>query len=166
MSSSTEVTATVAATTTTEQATQNEATTVAQLLQHLISVAATQAQQTKELHRSLRLLSVSIEKEQRKVRSTKPKRTVTQKPVDVSPAMTKFLQGQSAESDNGRYTRQTMMRAVSSYIKTHKLQLEADKKRWKPDATLASLFSLDKKQEYTFMNVNGLLSRVVVAPKA
>ena len=75
--------------------------------------------------------------------------------------MVKFLKGQKVEDQDGGYTRQTMMKAVSAYIKQEKLQLNENKKNWKPDTALLKLFSLDKKQTYTFMNINGLLSRVV-----
>jgi chromatin remodeling complex protein RSC6 len=76
--------------------------------------------------------------------------------------MATFLTSQNVQAVDGGYTRQTMMKAVSGYIHTHKLQLEENKKEWKPDATLVKLFTLDKTKVYTFMNINGLLSRVVV----
>jgi chromatin remodeling complex protein RSC6 len=138
------------------------ATSVQSLLASLVNVAATQAQQTRELHKSLKRLAIEIEKEQKKVHRVKPKRTVVQKPVNVQPAMATFLQGQKVDAVNGGYTRQVMMKAVSAYIKNQKLQSEENKKQWKPDTSLAKLFNLDKKQLYSFMNINGLLSKVIV----
>jgi chromatin remodeling complex protein RSC6 len=137
--------------------------TVQAMLQTLVEAAANQAQQTRELHKNLKRLAVEIEKEQKKVQKSKPKRVVTQKPVQVQAAMSTFLQGQKVDSIEGRYTRQSMMKAVSTYIKNQKLQTEEDKKKWKPDAALAKLFNLDKKLLYSFMNINGLLSKVIVA---
>ena len=143
--------------------TEASASSVQTMLQTLVEAAANQAQQTRELHKNLKRLAVEIEKEQKKVQKSKPKRVVTQKPVSVQPAMSTFLQGQKIEaSQDGRYTRQSMMKAVSAYIKNQKLQTEEDKKKWKPDAALAKLFSLDKKLLYSFMNINGLLSKVIV----
>ncbi len=137
------------------------------LIESLVNTVSTQAQQMRELQKTLKKLSVEIEKESKKVHRVKPKRTVNQKPVQVSPAMATFLQGQKVDAaENGGYTRRAMMKSVSAYIKQHKLQSETNKKEWHPDASLAKLFSLDKKQLYSFMNINGLLSKVVVKPTA
>jgi chromatin remodeling complex protein RSC6 len=54
-----------------------------------------------------------------------------------------------------------MMRVVSKYIHDHGLQLEDNKKNWKADETLRKLLNLDSSLTYSFMNVNGLLSRVI-----
>ena len=76
--------------------------------------------------------------------------------------MHKFLSKQSCETGgDGCYTRQVMMKAVSAYIKLKGLQLEENRKSWKADKELVKLFGLDAKETYTFMNINGLLSRVV-----
>ena len=53
------------------------------------------------------------------------------------------------------------MKAVSAYIKDKELQIAENRKSWKPDKTLVKLFGLDVKETYTFMNINGLLSRIV-----
>ena len=53
------------------------------------------------------------------------------------------------------------MKAVSAYIKSKELQIAENRKSWKADKELVKLFGLDAKETYTFMNINGLLSRVV-----
>ncbi len=132
------------------------------LLNSLVEMAGAQAQATREMHRNLRRLVSEVEKEHKKLSKTsRPKRTVKQKPVAVTAAMGKWLASQTVEAQDGGYTRQSMMRAVSAYIKKNDLQVAENRKAWKPDATLTKLFNLDKKQTYTFMNINGLLSRVV-----
>ncbi len=140
--------------------------TLHSLLQELTDVAGVLAQQSRELQKTLKNLGAELQKEQkrssRNVRVAGPKRTVVQKPVQVNQDMTKFLTSQNIQPVDGGYTRQAMMKAISGYIHTHKLQLEENKKEWKPDATLVKLFSLDKTKLYTFMNINGLLSRVVI----
>tara|TARA_B100000575_G_C23133138_1_gene657675 strand:+ start:776 stop:1267 length:492 start_codon:yes stop_codon:yes gene_type:complete len=147
----------------TAQSGGNDTSTVQQMLSALVEMASQQAQQTREMHRNLKKLSVEVEREQKKLaRNNKPKRTVKQKPVKVSAAMHKFLTKQSCESSgDSSYTRQVMMKAVSQYIKSKGLQLEENRKSWKADSTLVKLFGLDSKETYTFMNINGLLSRVV-----
>jgi chromatin remodeling complex protein RSC6 len=135
------------------------------VLQELTDVVNTMAQQSRDLQRNFKRLLVELEREQKRsarvLHSSRVKRTVVQKPVQVSQAMTSFLSSQAVQPTDGGFTRQTMMKAVSKYIQTKKLQLEEDKKSWKPDATLCKLFGLDKTQVYTFMRINGLLSRVV-----
>ena len=148
----------------TETETTSQTTTISsvhQMLESLVELAATQSQNVRDMHRNLKRLVAEVDKEQKKLQKTKPRRAVIQKPVAVIPAMTAFLVAQNAELFEGGYTRQTMMRAVSGYIKTAKLQLEDNKKHWKPDATMISLFKLDSKQVFSFMNINGLLSKVV-----
>jgi chromatin remodeling complex protein RSC6 len=150
-------------TTPTETSVPNDSSTVQQMLSALVEMASQQAQQTREMHRNLKKLAVEVEREQKKLaRNNKPKRTVKQKPVKVSAPMHKFLSKQSCEmGDESCYTRQVMMKAVSAYIKLKGLQLEENRKSWKADKELIKLFGLDVKETYTFMNINGLLSRVV-----
>lgn len=136
--------------------------TVKQMLEALLEISAQQAQQTREMHRNLKKLSQEVEREQRRLqRTSKPRRTVRQRPVSVNAAMKKFLDKQGVTAEDGGFTRQSMMKAVSAYIKTKELQLAENRKSWKADKELVKLFGLDAKETYTFMNINGLLSRVV-----
>ena len=135
------------------------------LMLELTEVANTLFQQSRDLQRNLKRLATELEKEQkRSQRNHKSgvKRTIVHKPVKVNAAMSSFLSGQGVQATDGGYTRQTMMKAISSYIKSKKLQLEENKKEWKADATLVKLFGLEKNQVHTFMRINGLLSRVVL----
>ena len=136
--------------------------TVKQMLEALLEISAQQAQQTREMHRNLKKLSQEVDREQRRLqRSSKPRRTVRQRPVSVNAAMKKFLDKQGVTAEDGGYTRQSMMKAVSAYIKSKELQIAENLKSWKADKELVKLFGLDAKETYTFMNINGLLSRVV-----
>ena len=65
------------------------------------------------------------------------------------------------EHEKCGWTRSDMMRAVSAYIKTKGLQIADNKKNWKPDKTLTTLFSLESDKLYTFMTINGLITRIV-----
>lgn len=145
-----------------ETQTPQEASTVQQLLSTLIEMAGQQASQTREMYRNIKKLAGEVDKEQKKLlKISRPKRTVKQKPVGVNDNMRKFLKALKVEEVDGGYTRQVMMKAVSAYIKNKKLQLEENRKSWKADKELISLFDLKKSETYTFMNINGLLSRVV-----
>lgn len=145
---------------------ESETSTVRTMLDALLEISAQQAQQTREMHRNIKKLRQEVDREQKRLqRSSKPRRTVRQRPVSVNAAMKKFLEKQGVQAEDGGYTRQSMMKAVSAYIKTKELQLAENRKSWKADKTLVGLFSLDAKETYTFMNINGLLSRVVETKK-
>jgi chromatin remodeling complex protein RSC6 len=155
----------------TTAASQQTGQTLRQLLEHITQLVGEQANHFRKLQSQLKHLSTDVEREQRRnakqrQASTRAKRVVVQKPVSVNADMTKFLTAQKVEAVEGGYTRQVMMKAISSYIQSQKLQLEENQRQWKPDATLVKLFNLDKTQTYSFMNINGLLSRVINTPKA
>lgn len=159
MSSSTETTSTA------QSSTNETGVSLSSLLLELSDVANTLVHQTRDLQRNLKRLATELEKEQKRssrVHKSAVKRTIVHKPVKVNAAMSSFLSAQGVQATDGGYTRQTMMKAISSYIKAKKLQLEENKKEWKADATLVKLFGLEKNQVHTFMRINGLLTRVVV----
>jgi len=151
-----------------QQSAQNESnqTSVSELLSSLVESATQQAQQTREMARNLKRLVSEVEKERKRLaKNCRPKRTVKQKPVKVKKDMSKFLKKQKVDEVDGGWTRQLMMKAVSAYIKEKQLQIAENKKNWKPDDTLTKLFSLDSSKTYTFMNINGLLTRVIEPSK-
>lgn len=151
-------------TTEVKASTITEVSTVSTTLASLVSLVDSQAKSFRDMHRQLKKLEKEVVREHKRLsKIQKPKRKVVQKPATVNATMTKFLKGRTVEAhQEGGYTRQVMMRAVSAYIKDKGLQLEENKKQWKPDGTLQKLFTLDKTTLYTFMNINGLISRVVI----
>ena len=115
---------------------------------------------------TLKKLSKEMEKEKKRLAKQKPKRKVTQKPQKVSTDMQAFMKKYAPKelelTHGDSYTRQIMMKSVSSYIKTYNLQNQENKKQWSgKDKVLKKLFTLDQ-DWYTFMQINGLLSRVVI----
>lgn len=136
------------------------------LLQSLLDDSAQLHNMYKSWNNTLRRLAKEMDREQKKLVKTKPKRHVKQKPQEVTKEMQKFMKQHSGELGEGiqhgtSYTRQVMMKAVSRYIKEKNLQNPENKKQWKSDNALKPLFTLEK-DWYTFMQINGLLSRVVV----
>ena len=88
------------------------------ILASLVELSGNQAQASREMHRNLKRLVTEVEREQKKLQKTsRPKRTVKQKPVSVTAAMTKWLASQELQPQDGGFTRQSMMRAASAYIK-------------------------------------------------
>jgi len=140
----------------------NETSEVKLLLQSLLDDSAKLQSMYKSWNTTLKSLEKEMDREQKKIVKSRPKRQVNQKPQNVSSAMCSFMKKHAKDVEaSDCFTRQVMMRAVSAYIKEHKLQNAENKKQWGGDKTLKSLFKLDK-PFYTFMEINGLISRVVV----
>ena len=153
-------------TTTTTEVAETE---VSQLVKTLLDDASKLQTLYKNWVGTVKKLTKEMEREKKKLAKQKPKRKVNQKPQAVTSEMQGFMKKHApkeidgvAVQHNGSYTRQVMMKSVSNYIKTHKIQNEANRKQWSgKDKVLKKLFKLDS-EWYTFMQINGLLSRVVV----
>jgi len=138
---------------------------VKDLLQTLLDDSANLQTLYKTWNVTLKKLAKEMDREQKKLHKAKPKRKVVQKPQEVTPDMQAFMKKHAADFEvSTSYTRQVMMKAVSNYIKTANLQNVENKKQWARDKTLTSLFKLEK-DWYTFMQINGILSRVVLPLK-
>lgn len=160
---------------TTTEETVTEPNSVDTLMKTLLLEASELQSMYKQWYASVRKLSKEMEKERKKFLRSKTKRKVKQNPQQVKKEMIRFMTkyckdegvDHSTTGPNGHagYTRQLMMKTVSSYIKETNIQNPENKKQWSgKDKKLKKLFSLDQ-QWYTFMNINGLLSRVIVKTK-
>lgn len=145
-----------------------EETSVKSILNQLIEESAKLQSTHKVWHNTLKQLTKEMDKEQKRVIRSRPKRKVVQKPQQVTDKMQKFMKKYSPTLDegvvlehNGTYTRQVMMKAVSGYIKSSNIQNPENKKQWAKDKVLTPIFGLTDPW-YTFMQINGLLSRVVI----
>ena len=138
--------------------------TVTETLSELLATVDQQQRAFRDLHRQLKKLEKEVIREHKRLSKVqKPKRKVVQKPVKVMKSMQRFLKKMGeAEHADGGWTRQVMMRAVAAYVKQKDLQIADNRKNWKPDSTLEKLFTLEKGKLYSFMNINGLISRVVI----
>ena len=99
----------------------------------------------------------------------KTKRTIVQNPQNVNKHMQKFMKDNQNILSTGniapstQYVRRDMMRVVSAYIKVKNLQIETNRKEWLPDKTLKKLFGIKESgAKFSFMNVNGLITRVIL----
>ena len=139
---------------------------VTDTIAEVLATVEQQQRSMRELHKSLKKLEKEVVREHKRLSKVqRPKRKVVQKPVTVSSKMRKFLTKQKEpEHANGGWTRQVMMRVVAHYVKEKDLQIAENRKNWKPDSTLKKLFDLENGKLYSFMNINGLISRVVIKP--
>ena len=134
------------------------------LLEQITTLSQTQLEMQRDFQKYLRDLAKEFDRDLKRLTKKGGKRKVTQKPVPVNADMVKFMNSNGVEG--GQFTRQSMMKTVSAYIKTKNLQTPENKKAWKADATLRKLFGLKAKDQYTFMNINGMLSGVITPASA
>jgi len=141
--------------------------TVPQMIEQLITLSTQLASSHKAVIKTLTTLQRQWEREQKRTHRTKARREVKQKPTQVNKAMRDFMvKNAGAVAGTEAFTRSQMMKALSEYIKGHSLASATNKKEWTPDATLTKLLGLEKGKTFTYMNLNGLITRVVEKPSA
>jgi len=146
------------------------------LLAQLITEGESLRNESRTHLSNIKKVLVLVNKERKTLRrkGSRVKRTIVQKPQTVNKTMQKFMKDNkdilSTETEqkpvevSTEYIRRDMMRVVSAYIKQKDLQIASDRKKWLPDKTLKTLFKIkDSKAQFSFMNVNGLITRVIVA---
>jgi len=144
---------------------QEQPSEVNLLLQTLLDDSSNLQSMYKSWSTTLKSLEKEMNKEKKKIVKDRPKRKVNQKPQLVNSTMRSFMKKHASELEvSDSYKRQDMMKVLSNYIKSNNLQDESNKKQWKRDDVLTKLFNLEK-EHYTFMQINGLISRVIVSKK-
>lgn len=101
----------------------------------------------KSLHKSCRLMD----------KNSRQKKKRPQHPLLVSGELCKFL----STKKNSQMTKADVMKGVSAYIKSNNLQLEEDKRRFKPNKDLCKLFamSMSDAKNMTFVEINKHVSQ-------
>lgn len=147
-------------------------------LSELDDILVTLVQEGEELRNASRLHLANVKKvvalvskERKYLRKhrKKTKRVIKQNPQKVNKQMQKFMKDNRNILSTGEipvsseYVRRDMMRVVSAYVKVNNLQIESNRKKWIPDKTIKKLFAVtEKNAEFSFMNVNGLITRVIL----
>ena len=153
----------------------NETANLDALLVQLIEEGETLRNESRAHLSNIKKVLVLVNKERKTLRrkGNRVKRTITQTPRTVTKQMQKFMKDNkdilSTDTESKtvevspEYIRRDMMRVVSAYIKKKDIQIASDRKKWIPDKTLRTLFKIkDSKAQFSFMNVNGLITRVIV----
>jgi len=102
---------------------------------------------TKSLGDSLRILQRTLKMASKQVRTTQTK---NQEPMILSKDLEKFL----TVEHGTKLTKAQVMKSVSEYIKENKLQVEANKRKFKPDTKMTKIFQMKKGTEFTFVEIN------------
>ena len=84
------------------------------------------------------------------VKQAKSHKKKNQEKLNVSNDLAKFL---SLESGT-KLTKAEVMKSVSEYIKTKGLQLENDKRKFKPDKPMSKIFQMKTSDRLTFVEIN------------
>lgn len=120
----------------------------------LLETANTLSKQCRAISDEIR----SLQKAYKAVeKASKQKKKRPQPPMQPSAELVKFL-----KLDKGKhYSRADVMKLVSEYIKTKKLQLEDNKRKFRPDKNLAKFFGLssDNVKDMTFVEINKYISQ-------
>ena len=119
------------------------------------------SKQTRTLGDTMKTLQRTLKTASKQVRASQKK---NQEKMILSNDLKKFLSLEQGTT----LTKAEVMKSVSSYIKEHNLQLEDNKRKFKPDTKMTKVFSMKKGTEFTFVEINkhvsGHLSKVVSAP--
>jgi len=107
----------------------------------------THNKQTREIQDTLRGLQKTTKGAVRQVKTNKKK---FQEKLNLSNELAKFL-----SVDSGvKLTKAEVMKSVSDYIKTNNLQLEENKRRFKPNKQMAKIFEMKQSDKLTFVEIN------------
>ena len=106
----------------------------------------------KKWSRELKVAQKQSSKRKRKAGSRAPSGFV--KPTRISDELAKFLEKPSGSE----MARTEVTRDINKYIRTHKLQDEANGRKINPDSKLAALLKLKKTDELTYFNLQRYMS--------
>ena len=114
---------------------------------NLYDSLATFSKQGKELQDQLKSLQRACKQAEKQTRTIKKK---PQEKLNLSKELANFL---SVDSST-KLTKAEVMKGVSEYIKTKNLQLESNKRKFKPNKELSKVFGMSPKSELTFVEIN------------
>ena len=113
---------------------------------------------SRQLQQDVKLINRNYRRERAKLSKNKRKKNNTKihLPMNVSPALRKFLKLDAGEL----ISKKDVMGRVSNYVKEKNLQLNDNKRKFKPNSTLRKLFGIPAKKvvPMTFVEINKYIS--------
>jgi chromatin remodeling complex protein RSC6 len=111
---------------------------------------------TKEIQENLKTLHKTTKGAAKQAKTNKKR---FQEKLNVSNDLAKFLNMESG----AKLTKAEVMKSVSEYIKTNNLQLQENKRKFKPNKQMSKIFQMKPSDNLTFVEINkhvsGHLSR-------
>ena len=105
------------------------------------------SKRTKDVLESIKILQKSCKNSEKQVKALKKK---NQTKLIVSSDLEKFLKLEKG----AKITKAEAMQGVSDYIKANKLQLEDDRRKFKPNKQLHKIFGMNLNDSLTFVEIN------------
>jgi chromatin remodeling complex protein RSC6 len=121
--------------------------TIDQQFKNLFEELTNVNKKTKDLQEAFRLLQKSFRTAEKQAKTHKKKAQV---PLNLSCDLQKFL----GVSKGTLLTKAEVMKGVSDYIKTNNLQLEENRRKFKPNKQLNKIFGMSTSQSLTFVEIN------------
>ena len=121
--------------------------------QESFSALNTQLTQLTTLQRDINTSFKGLQKQFKTATRGKKLRNVEKKvgpKLNLSKDLAKFL----TVSVSTQMTKQEVMKAVSPYIKANKLQVEENKRKFKPDTKMSKIFGMKKSDQFSFVEIN------------
>tara|TARA_B100000161_G_C33447975_1_gene367750 strand:+ start:61 stop:561 length:501 start_codon:yes stop_codon:yes gene_type:complete len=142
------------ASTTTELKDVSPSLLVEEHFRRLLETANTLGKQCRTISDEIRALQKAYKAVEK---ASKQKKKRPQPPMKPSTDLIKFLKLEK----NKLYSRADVMKLVSEYIKTKKLQLPDNKRKFRPDKSLAKFFGLSGAdvKDMTFVEINKYISK-------
>lgn len=129
----------------------NEIADIEQVMQSLASTLTALSKRVRKLDKSVASL---LKHKTKKVKVAKK-----EVPAKIDDRLMKFMGLLEPFA-----TRSEVLRNISAYVRSHKLQIPDDKRTFKTDTTLASLFSVKKDEKLTFLAINKHITPLFVSP--
>ena len=121
--------------------------TIDQQFKNLFDELTSVTKKTKDLQETFRILQKTCKSEEKLAKTHKKK---VQPPLTLSSDLEKFL----GVSKGTQLTKANVMKGVSDYIKTNNLQLEENRRKFKPNKHLNKIFGMSTSQSLTFVEIN------------
>ena len=121
--------------------------TIDQQFKNLFDELTNVTKKTKDLQETFRILQKTCRNAEKQAKTHKKK---VQVPLTLSGDLEKFL----GVSKGTQLTKAAVMKGVSDYIKTNNLQLEENRRKFKPNKQLNKIFGMSTSQSLTFVEIN------------
>ena len=121
--------------------------TIDQQFKNLFDELTNINKKTKDVQDTIKILQKTCRNAEKQAKSLKKKVPV---PLNLSNDLQKFL----GVSKGTKLTKAEVMKGVSDYIKTNNLQIEENRRKFKPNKQLHKVFGMCTKDSLTFVEIN------------
>ena len=121
--------------------------TIEQQFKNLFDELTNISKKTKDLQDTVKILQKTCRSAEKQAKIQKKKTPI---PLNLSNDLEKFL----GVSKGTKLTKAEVMKGVSEYIKTNNLQIEENRRKFKPNKQLHKVFGMSTNESLTFVEIN------------